>query len=403
MRRIFIAWAVSFAALLPGNATPETNALIEGIDQFTLDLYKAISPAPGNLIVSPFSLSNALAIPYAGARQRTAQEMGMVLYYPRITSSALAKAFDGLVEYLTAEKADGQELHLASGLWVQEDLPLTKSFKALMEEDFKGNFQEVNFKMPKMARREINGWVKEQTGGKITDLMLEGGVTPSDRMVSISALYLRADWTFPFDTRKTKEGLFWINPSQQVKADLMHSQMRLPHFSSDRLEAIALPYEGGGDGVQLAMLVLVPKVGGMKGFEQEVSLDQLKGILEEMKLQEVAVTLPKFRMSTRLYAKDILENLGMTAAFSREADFSGIDGSQGLMLNAAVHQAYIDVDEYGTEASSASAVSAGLKSQPPKEADVEFVADHPFMVLILDAGSGQILFIGRVDNPSSEL
>lgn len=182
---------------------------------------------------------------------------------------------------------------------------------------------------------------------------------------------------------------------------MMHGQIRLPHYGDDLLEAIALPYEGGSEGVQLVMLILLPKE--LKTFEQGLSLDQLKNLLSSMTLQVVDVALPKFQMATRIYAKDILENMGMKIPFSRAADFSGINGKRDLLLSAAVHQAYIDVDEYGTEASAASAVSVGLKSAPSEKADIAFVADHPFMTLVLDAASGQILFIGRVDNPVSDL
>ncbi|MGE3953886.1 MAG: serpin family protein [Parachlamydiales bacterium] len=394
----------SLLAILPLTAqTPSWTGLVEGTDQFTLDLYKAISPAPGNLIISPFSLSTALAIPYVGAKGRTAQEMQRVLYYPQVGGAALAQIFTDLADHLSSDKGEGLELRIARSLWVQEDLSLAHPFQKVMEETFRGGLQEVDFKMPKIARREINAWVKEETGGRITDLMPEGSVTPADRMISVSALYLRANWTLPFDPRKTQDEPFSISPSQQIKTPLMHGQMRLPHLAGDRLEAIALPYEGGKEGVQLAMLILLPKTGELGEFEQALSLDLLKGILEQMSLKEVAVTLPRFRMSTRLYAKDVLEGLGMTTPFSRQADFSGIDGGKGLQLNAAIHQAYIDVDEYGTEATAASAVSVGVTSAPAKESEVAFVADHPFLTVVLDAGSGQILFIGRVENPSSEV
>ena len=403
MRKILMLLLVPLAVVGDLPLQKDVNHLVQGTNQFTLDFYQRAALSPGNLVVSPYNLSTSLSMAYLGARGETADQMEGVLHYTADTPEELGAAFRELQQDLGASTKN-VSLNHANGLFVQKDEGVLFLFKALLTRNYKGGFNEVDFQKPNEALPKINRWVSQQTQGTISDLLQPGSVDTMTKLVLISALYLKAPWMLPFDEKATGLRPFFLNAGSSVTAPMMRGQNRLPYGRGDDFSLLALPYRYEDEGPRLAMLILLPdEREGLADLESKLSLNLLDDAMLSMGLMEVSVQMPKFRHATRVYGSGLLKQMGMVAPFTAQADFSGINGQKNLMINDVVHQAYIEVDEYGTEASAATAVQIGLTSAPPVEADVQFVADHPFLYLILDTETGQYLFIGRVSNPYIDL
>ncbi|MBU3941420.1 MAG: serpin family protein, partial [Nanoarchaeota archaeon] len=243
------------------------------------------------------------------------------------------------------------------------------------------------------SRVTINNWVEEQTDNKIKDLIPRGAIDDSTRLVLTNAIYFKGDWVLQFDKKKTKEADFKISPEKTVKVDMMSltgDKAKFNYAETEELQILEMPYEGD----ELSMLVILPRE-NLKSIEDSINkekLNELKSMLSERK---VSVYIPKFKFETKyLMAKDLAE-MGMPTAFSMNADLSGMTGNMDLFIDKVIHQAFVEVNEEGTEAAAATAVIVALKSS---KSDY-FMADHPFMFIIQQKATGNILFMGRVVDP----
>ncbi len=374
------------------------HELVEGIDHFTIDFYKQIAASPGNIVVSPFNVSTALSIPYLGAHNATAEQMESTLHFPSDTPEELAKSFEDLLNML-AVSSDEVALEFANSLWVQETYPVLFLFKSLVKRSYKGGIQQVNFANFNQAAKEINEWAATETNGRIEQLIQHGSIDAATRAVVASAIYFQAPWMLPFDVEETKVKPFYVTVEKEVAAPTMHKTVRVPYAKDEGYSLLALPYKAVEDGPGLAMLLILPDhPSGLHALERELSFKMIEKAMLQMNLTPVAISMPRFRLATRIYARKFLEKMGMIAPFSTKANFSGITGHDDLSIDAVIHQAYIDVDDAGTEAAAATAVSMGLKSAPLKP-EATFTANHPFLYIIFDLTTGQFLFIGRVVDP----
>ena len=396
MKRL-LGLLLAVACGLGAQVETDVERLVQGNNQFTVAFYRELSTSPGNIVVSPFNLSTTLAMAYLGARGTTAQQMEAVLHYGADTPDELSAAFGNLLGRLQAEN-----LKLANSLWIDKRLPVLFLYKSLVNRSFHGGIHEISFADPSFATAEINRWVTSQTAGKIGELLQPGTLTSAARLVLVSAITMNGEWLHPFDTGRTRTQPFYVTTQKRVSAPMMNTQGQFLYSKEQGYALLALPYRRGVTGPNLSMVILLPDAGdGLAALERQLSADQIETALIGAAARRVDVTLPKFRLSNRIYARHFLEKMGMTAPFTTAADFSGITGRQDLAISAAVHQAYIDVDEVGTEAAAATAVTMTPKSAPLGP-EVAFNADRPFLYLILDTETKQFLFIGRVVNPVGE-
>lgn len=394
MRRVAgVLLTLLSVALIPAADSPPSVAA--GNTAFALDLYGKLRGRDGNLFVSPFSISAALAMTQAGARGETLAEMEKVLHLAG--GDATHAAFGQLIEQLSASarKSDFQ-LAIANALWGQQGFPFKQEFLDLTKRSYGAGLRLVDFRQPDAARGTINRWVEEQTRDKIKDLLQPGNVTPMTRLVLTNAVYFKDSWVHPFNKAATQDEAFYT-PGQEVKAPLMRQRERFGYIEDDALQAVELPYRG-----RLGMVVLLPKARtGLAELEARLSPDRLNAWLKGLRSKEGEVVMPRFKIKDRLELAPVLASMGMAAAFGPTADFSGMTAGEKLFIDQVIHQTFVAVDEQGTEAAAATAVGMRAMAAPIPMEPFTFRADHPFVFLIRDPRSGTVLFMGRVEKPQS--
>jgi serpin B len=381
------------------------QAVVDGNNQFALALYQKLRGGDGNLFFSPYSVSTALAMTYAGARGETERQMAEAMWYPTsgqvleklsiagkpMTAEEFAGAFGGIIRDLNAKGGkDAYKLRVANALWGQQ------AFVRLVEAEYGGRIRNVDFVgATEKARRTINTWVEEQTNGKIKDLISEGAVGLMTRLVLTNAIYFKGNWASQFKEDRTQDAPFTLLDAGTVQVPMMNQKAKFGYAQIDELQVLQLPYVGD----ELSMVILLPKAAdGISQLEQGLTAENLAKWLDDLREREVFVSIPKFKMTSKFSLQTLLAQMGMAQAFTGAADFSGMTGRRDLFISAVIHQAYVDVNEEGTEAAAATGVVMRLTSTMPDRTPV-FQADHPFLFLIRDNTSGSILFLGRVSDP----
>jgi len=388
----------SIFSSLPGTQAAPGRALVEGNTAFALDLYHQLKSQPGNLFFSPYSISTALAMTYAGARGDTEKQMGRVLHFD-MSQERVHSAFGELQRQLgEAGKQEGIELNIANALWGQEGHPFLPGFLNSARGQYRANVNQVDFKTgAEAARGEINRWVEQQTKDKIKDLLPPGSLSPATRLVLANAIYFKGLWAKPYAKTETSTQPFHLSSSQEVQVPLMHHFDEVRYTGNAEFQSIELPYKGG----ELSMVILLPRqVDACDALENRLSPAFLSKSLDQMRRQKVEIFLPRFKLESSFELNSALAKMGMPEAFGPQADFSGMDGTRDLFISDVFHKAWGEVNEEGTEAAAATGVAMALTAvrKPPPPPPV-FRADHPFVFFIRDTRSGSILFLGRLAEP----
>ncbi|RXE57359.1 proteinase IV [Methanoculleus taiwanensis] len=374
-----------------------------GNNEFAFDLYRSLAngSATENLFFSPFSISSALGITYEGARGETADEIRLVLHLP-VNDTLRREGFAGINAGLNSGDAN-YTLRTANALWAEETYPFLPEYIETAERYYDANTTNLDFVgAPEESRLAINRWVEEQTEDRIQDLLPAGSITPLTRLVITNAIYFKGTWTLQFDANETEDTDFRVSQNQTVTVPMMQrtdEDAVYPYAETDSLQVLALPY-ASGDGQNLSMLVLLPKDGNLTVAEESLNLQNLSELRQSLESQRVDVYFPKFTLETEYGLPETLAAMGMPTPFTAAADFSGMDGSEDLFISDVVHKAFVDVNEEGTEAAAATGVVVSLTSVREDETPV-FKADHPFVFLIQESETGNILFMGRVMRPEA--
>ncbi len=384
---------------IPDVAESDLAELVAGNSAFAFDLYQAIRTEQGNLFYSPYSISVALAMTYAGACDMTERQMADTLHYT-LPQDRLHPAFNALQQDLasrgeTARDDEMQDfqLNIANALWGQVDLSFRDVFLNTLARYYGAGLRLLDFaNEPEESRRIINNWVSEVTEGQIKDMVQPGVVDQATRLVLTNAVYFHARWEHPFKESDTQDGRFRLLDGSQVTVPMMQQTSQFAYTEGDNYQALELPY----DGIAVSMLVLLPAPGYFQEFERQLSADRLPALLDQLEIEGVKLTMPKFEYNTHLDLKQTLSKMGMPAAFGPDANFSGITGDRSLFIEDVVHKAFVSVDEKGTEAAAATMVAMAVAEVRP---NVEVTLDRPFIFLIRDNETGTILFLGRVVDP----
>lgn len=375
------------------------TSVVASNNAFAFDLYAKLREKDGNLVFSPTSISTAFGLASAGARDQTLTEIEKALHFD-LPQDKLHPAFAELMKQLNGAGRERKfQLTIANALWGQKDYPFRADYLNLTRTYYGAGLQEVNFKdNPEEARKTINRWVEKETKDKIKDLLGDGSVTADTRLVLTNAIYFKSAWSKSFIESETKEESFHLGGGKKLdKVKLMHQTNDFSYYEGDTLQALALPYEG----YELSLLVLLPKKPeGLPELEKSLTAAKVEEWVGKLKGYNVNVTLPKFKFSTDIQLNEPLQALGMRKAFEPNgADFSGMTGKRDLFLSAAVHKAFVDVHEKGTEAAAATGLTFSVTSAPLPKPKAVFRADHPFAFVIRENATGAVLFIGRVVNP----
>jgi len=403
---------------------PEFESYVYNNSLFPCDLYSKLSTQKGNFFFSPYSISAALAMTYAGARGNTEAEMSKVLHF-----SLDREQFHPTQAYITSMFDEVQKdgiikLNVANSLWPQQDYKLLPEYLSLIKKYYGGSVNPVDYKHnAQLVEGMINKWVEEKTQDKIMNLLSPGSLNRDTRMVLVNAIYFNGTWGLPFTPDQTKDTPFFVTPDREVRVSMMHQEEWFKYAENESLQLLMLPYgkEFSVDPTTrrmkryksfLSMIVLLPKeTYGLKKLEQQLSAENLKLWRSQLAGRPVILYLPRFKMTSTFSLADTLMSMGMVDAFSPiKANFSGMDGSSGseggddgLYISAVIHKAFVDVNEKGTEAAAATAVISMMKGIPTTSVPpppVTFRADHPFIFLIQENNSGTILFMGRVADPT---
>ncbi len=379
-----------------GHSSIET--VVQGNTEFALELYQQLRTEKGNLFFSPYSISTALAMTYAGAHGETEIQIAQTLHF-RLAQEQLYLAFASLEAKLGDMGKKGPiQLKIANALWPQAGYPFLEEFLARMKEYYGVLITPVDYRDPETARRKINAWVEEKTQERIRELIPSGILDALTRLVLVNAIYFKGNWASQFEQKLTETAPFWVTLAEKVQVPMMTQEHTYRYGEDDSLQILELPYVGD----DLAMIVLLPKkVDGLMELETALTVENLEKWMSILWETKVRVLLPRFKMSRGFKLNDALKSMGMVDAFDRlKANFSGMDGKENWLYIAAVlHKAFVDVNEEGTEAAAATAVVLATRAMAPPPPI--FRADHPFVFLIRDNPTGSVLFIGRVVNPLS--
>ncbi len=385
------------------NSRADLDQLAAGNRAFALDLYHKLESREGNLFYSPYSISSALAMTYAGADGKTAEEMTAVFHF-LLEEDRLHPAFNALDQYL--EDLANQEvpddvgevfqLNIANAIWGQKDFHFESDFLDTLAANYGAGLKLLDYiKAPEASRVTINDWVSDQTKERIQDLIPQGAINSDTRLVLSNAIYFKATWLEPFEESLTDDKIFHGLDSEEFMTPMMSlgSDVSLPYYQGDGFQAVDLPYLGG----QTSMLVLIPDPGDFHEFEAGLNADTLDQVIGELVYRPIYLSFPRFEFESEISLAQTLAEMGMPTAFSDGADFSGMTGAKDLFISDVFHKAFVSVDEEGTEAAAATAVVMTLTAAP--ENPLRLDVDRPFLFLIRDHQTNSILFMGRVVEP----
>ncbi|QKY21978.1 serpin family protein (plasmid) [Halolamina sp. CBA1230] len=411
------ASAPSMPARQPDVDDDTLDELVTGTNTFALDLFDELRTADAaeNLMVSPISATVALAMTYAGAGGTTREQMREALGYT-LDDEQLHAAFNELQrtlsgrgetldeEDLPSEYDDGDDpvpfqLSLVNAIWGQEGVPFRDEFLTTLENHYGGGLNQVDFvENPDGVRKAINAWIADQTDDRIEELLPAGSVTPRTVLVLTNAIHFTANWRHPFDEAQTEPAAFTALDGSTSTVRMMSQDVKVPAATVDGAQAVELPYVGGTTG----MLVVVPPAGEFEAYERTFDVERLGRIVDALEPQRGYVNLPRFEFDSECKLEKPLETLGMTDAFDpNAAEFSGMaDPSEtggNLFVDQVYHDAYVAVDEQGTDAAAATGSVMNFVSLPPTILD----ANRPFLFVIRDRPTGTVLFTGRVVDASA--
>ena len=378
-----------------GSTKQGIQAVVNANNQFAFDLYSELDKhEDGNMFYSPYSISAALAMTYEGAKGQTADEMKSVFHFPE--EDILRPNFAAIYNDINKENKE-YKLKTGNALWVQKDYPFLEEYISRVENYYGGKAAMLDFvEETEKSRQTINSFIEEQTKDKIKDLIPKGCLGEMTRLVLTNAIYFKGIWEWEFDKSDTREEDFKITSTDIVKTPIMSmnpEDAKFNYAQTEDLQILELPYKGD----KISMLILLPTE-NLDSIESSLTVEKLNGYKSQMKETKLSsISLPKFEFDSKYFMKNTLVSLGMPKAFSNDADFSGMIGKKDLYISNVIHQAYVAVDEKGTEAAAATAVIMFESFAMPMNI---FRADHPFVFIIQEKDTGNILFLGRVVDPT---
>ncbi|XP_055310176.1 antichymotrypsin-2-like [Sitodiplosis mosellana] len=389
MKRLIIAFAILFAV------ATDANELARGISTFTSNLYQQCAKSTsGNVIVSPFSVTNALALLSQATDGNTLQEIKRGLHFNG-DKSAIASEFQAHYGLLKTG-AGKANLSIVNQIYVQQGHEINKNFGQVAVEKFRSGVESVNFAKNVETAAIINHFVEEKTNGRIKKLFTPEALSADSRVVLVNAVHFKGDWETKFYESETYKGKFYTSQTDSVDVDFMNIDTYFKYASLPDLDATALQMKYADS--ELSMIFILPNSRtGLSALEDKLKNYDLGSVTDKMQERKVEVSIPKFTVEFETNLNDALKNLGMGEMFSDNADLSGLlQSGESLKVSDVVHKAFITVYEGGSEAAAATGlriIPLSLELNMPK-----FLADHNFMYYIWDNKSKTTIFIGRLTN-----
>ncbi|MEA2060108.1 MAG: serpin family protein [Thermodesulfobacteriota bacterium] len=385
------------------NADEDLTTLADGLNGFNMALYNKMKKDGENLFFSPYSISSALAMSYAGAIGETADQIKKVLQCD-MASDSLHAGFNYLdSEFKKREnnaidnEKNGFRLNITNNIWGQQGFPFVSEYLDTLALYYAADLALLDFiNDPENSRQIINSWIKDQTQDRIENLIPQGIIDSLTRLVLTNAIYFNAAWASPFESERTEENcLFYISDAETASISLMEQTESFKYAALDGIQAVELPYEGN----ELSMVIILPDQGAFSDFESKMDNKEINTVINALSIKNVHLKMPAFELTPgNISLNTILQQMGMVLAFSPNADFSGITKAADLFISDVIHKAFIKVDEKGTEAAAATAVVFKETSMPLEP--VEMTVNRPFIFFIRDIKTNVILFTGKLVDPS---
>lgn len=376
----------------------DLDALAAGNTAFAADMYQQLRKEPGNFFYSPYSISSALGMTWAGARGQTEKDMALAMHFtlPQAQFHAAVNALDLALASRGqgAQGADGGgfRLNIANALWGQVNYHFEAAFLDLLGLNYGAGMNIVDFEtQPLQAVDIINGWVEKKTENRIKDILSPNSVDSNTKLVLTNAVYFNAAWMTPFKAADTSPGTFTNAAGSALQVPMMHGSFDVPYGEGVDYAAVELPY----DGSELSMVLVLPN--DLATFEPTLTGARIDEIVNSLSGHMVETAMPTFEFESKFGLVEPLKTMGMGVAFSNAADFSGINGKGGLVISDVIHQSFVKVNEAGTEAAAATAVIIS-DTGVPEAAKISL--DKPFVFFIRDIQTKAVLFVGRVVDPS---
>lgn len=344
----------------------------------------------GNVMISPISISTALAMTMNGANGTTRDEMMKTLGVNKLSIEQVNEAAESLRDLLATADPTKATLNVANSIWARKDFKFETEFLAENAKSYNAMIQDVDLTTP-AGYRQINDWVKVATEGKIPSIIAEEP-DPNLRMVLVNAIYFKAGWKDKFNPEATQPGDFQVSKDKTASVDYMTRNAKLAYTKKDWASVVSLPYADG----RFEMLLALPE-----GDTDPGKVIRKLATEKDMKFEpkQLLLFLPKWKSSYEKELKESLSKLGMPLAFSDSADFSGIKKDEKVKIDKVIHKSFVEVNEEGTEAAAATSVGIAATSLPAEPHTLKF--DRPFAYLIREAKTGQVLFLGLMRNPAS--
>jgi len=377
--------------------TPGEQKLITSDNLFSFKIFREINDqqltseeADANIFISPISISMALGMTYNGAGGTTKQAMETVLEFSGLNLDEINESYKSLIELLTGLD-ENVLMGIANALWYRFGLPVKTGFLDNNRRYFDAEIDSVNFGDPQTLQI-INDWVSDKTEGKIDKILDQ--LHPATVMVLVNAIYFKAAWQETFDTQNTHDGQFTLQDGATTTVRMMRRKGDVRHLDNETVQAVDLPY---GDGYYSMTLVMPQQNTDIDAFIAGLDNDTWNNWMSSFtEVEDMILTMPKFKFKYKLKLNDVLIALGMEEAFYPGADFSNIVTGSGIWIDKVLHKSFIDVNEEGTEAAAATAVVM-LKSL---QDTITF--NRPFFFVIRENQTGAIVFMGKVLNPVYE-
>ena len=370
--------------------------IVEADNQLGLELFRKINETDvdkKNIMISPLSVSLALAMTYNGAEGETRAQMEEMLHKAGLTPDEINQSYKTLVEALKGHDARVM-LEIANAIFYDEDFSVKSDFLNTNKSSYDAEIKALNFEDREKTLRTINDWVNDKTHKKIEKILDD--ISPYDIMVLLNAVYFNGEWTHRFEKENTTDRAFYLSDGSSTDVPTMMIEEEFNYFGNNQMEMLELPYGGG----KYSMIIFLPREG--TSVDQTISLltpENMESWSEQMAKQQKTVYLPRFEFGYGKKLNDELKALGMVDAFNGNANFKGINEALQLLISEVIHKSYIKVDEKGTEAAAVTAVVIRLTSVGPGNS---FEVDHPFAFTIKEKDTNAILFIGKVLNPKQE-
>ncbi|CAF0894443.1 unnamed protein product [Brachionus calyciflorus] len=371
---------------------------------FTQRVYNQISLENNqNFVVSPLSLFMSLLICYAGSKGATNQQLKQLLDIGYLTDQQVFDFNRNFLTYTQNNLAPNPQVNIVNKLYLHEDFKIKTSFENLIQNNFKSSLKKVNFENSKSSANLINEWVASQTNQKIQQIIQESSLNEQTKMVLVNAIYFKASWMSPFDTVMTTQEDFFLSNGISVKVPMMKiynvNFKKLFRPAGIDASTVEIPYSGE----KISMTIVLPNKGvNLEQVEKQLKIQNIQKILSLRMVKEpMNIFIPKFSIESDANMKDSLVRLGTSSLFDLTANFTGISDQNGLMVSDVLHKNTFEINEDGTEATSASAINFGLYAHGEEVfyQRINFVCNKPFLFIVHEKTYNNILFIGKYVKP----